>query len=201
MRSLFAVALAALVSAPLAAQSNEVAVFGGSTHVSTTDTDGSSIKFDSGTAFGAGYNHFWTQRISSEFSFLRSSHEGSIRFGGDPLLNVGKLDLMTIAAVAQFHIVRSRSLDVYAGGGAAYVQADDLSSADLRTAGISSVKVDTKTTWVANAGASIALNRTFAVGIDGKYVHYRPSSASAGSDAVTLDLDPLTIALALKFRF
>ena len=201
MRSLIAIALVAIVTSPLLAQSNELALLGGMTSVSTTNSGGSSIDFDNGTAYGLSYNRFWTRSFSTDFSVMKSSHDGNIGFEGEPLLDTGSLDLTTFAGTLQYHVIHTRPLDVYVGAGAAHVSADDLKSADLVAAGVPNVSIDSQTTWLLNAGAAIGIGRSFAVGIDGKYVRYRPDSASPGTDVVRLDLDPLTIALALKFRF
>ena len=200
MRKLFIVAVAAMVALPLLGQNNEVSAYVGATHVSTTDTADSSVKFDSGTAYGLSYNRYWTSRISTDFSAMRSSHDGELSVGGEPALALGSLDLTTVAAIAQFHLIRNTFLDFYGGVGVAYIQADDLTSPDLQNAGVTNVHVGTETTPVANLGVAVGVKR-FAVGVDSRYVRYRPGSASPGQPGVTLNLDPITVALALKFRF
>jgi outer membrane protein W len=201
MRMLLVVVFISILAGPLVAQSNEVSVLAGSTSVSTTKSDATDIQFDNASAVGLAYNRFWTDSISTELSVLRSSHDGSVRFAGERLLDLGSLDLTTIAAIAQFHFIRSRTVDVYAGAGVANITADDLESTDLRAAGVTNISVDSSTSWIANAGAAYTLGHGIAVGIDGRYVRYRPDSTSTGGEPVTLDLDPLTIALALKLRF
>jgi outer membrane protein W len=201
MRSLFAVVLAAIVATPLLAQSNEISLLAGTSRLGTTDTGDSDVHFDGGMAYGVSYNRFWTSTFSTDFSAMRTSNDGSIRSAGATLLDAGSLDLTMYGATLQFHPLGHQKLDVYAGAGVANVKADDLESADLRAAGITNVHVGTRTTWLANVGAAIGIGRSFAVGVDGKYVRYRPSSASPGGEAVRLDLDPLILSLAVKFRF
>jgi outer membrane protein W len=198
---MFAAALAIAMASPLLAQKNEVSILAGSTSVSSTNANGSEVKFDNASAVGLAYNRFWTPRFSTELSYLRSSHDGSLRFGGDPVLDLGSLDLTTIGAIAQFHFLRSQTWDVYAGAGVASISADDLTSRDLSAAGITNIAVGTRTSWILNAGAAYGLSHGIAVGIDSRYARYRPSSASPGTEGVPLKLDPLTVALALKFRF
>ena len=200
MRKLLIVAAAAMVALPLLAQNNEISGYVGATHLGTTDTAGSSIKFDTGTTYGLSYNHYWTSRISTDFSAMQSSSDGELRVGGERALDLGSLDLTTFAAIAQFHIIRNTFLDFYGGVGVAYIQADDLTSSDLQTAGITNVHVGTETSGIANIGLAVGIKR-FAVGVDGRYAHYRPGSASPGQPGVRLNLDPITVALALKFRF
>jgi outer membrane protein W len=201
MRTLFAAVLAMAVASPILAQKNEVSILAGSTSVSSTNSDGGEVKFDNASAVGVAYSRFWSPRFSTELSYMRSSHDGSLRFGGDPLLDLGSLDLTTLAAIAQFHFLRSQTFDVYAGAGVATISTSDLKSSDLALAGIGTVSVDTSTTWIANAGAVYSLGHSIGVGIDGRYAHYRPDSTSAGAESVALKLDPVTVALALKFRF
>ena len=200
MRIMYAAVLAIAIACPLFAQKNEISILAGSTSVSTTSSDASEVKFDNASAVGLAYNRFWTPRFSTELSYMRSSHDGSLRFGGDPFLDLGSLDLTTVAGIAQFHFVRSQTWDAYAGAGVAVISAGDLSSKDLTTAGLGSISVDTVTTWIANAGAAYGLSHGIAIGIDGRYARYRPDSTSKGTQ-VPLKLDPLTVALAFKFRF
>lgn len=201
MRTLFAAVLTVAIASPLMAQKNEVSILAGSTSVSSTNTNETEVKFDNASAVGLAYSRYWTPRFSTEFSYMRSSHDGSLRFSGDPLLDLGSLDLTTIAGIAQFHFLRSEAFDVYAGAGVAVISASDLKSRDLTAAGIESVSVDTGTGWIANAGAVYNLGHSIGIGIDGRYAHFRPATTSPGAESVSLKLDPVTIALAVKFRF
>jgi outer membrane protein W len=197
----FIILISLLSAASLFAQSNEISVLAGLSRLSKTDVEGSEVRFDVGTAYGVSYNRFWTTHFSTDVALLSTSNDASVRFGGQELFNAGSLDLRVLALTAQFHCIRHRALDVYAGAGAANVSASDLESADLALAGIDKVRVASRTTWLANAGAAIGLGHSFAVGVDGKYVRYRPSSASPGGDPVRLDVDPMIVTLVLKFRF
>jgi len=197
MRTLITVIFAAAVASPLFAQSNEISILAGSTSVGSSE----GIEFDNASAVGLAYNRFWTNLISTELSGTRSSHDGSLRFGDQQLIDLGSLDLTTIGATLQFHFINSGSLDVYAGPGIAYVSAGDLKSNDLAAAGITSVDIDTQTSWLVNAGGAFKFGHGVAIGVDGKYVHYEPDSSSAGGDVVALKLDPLTVGLTLKFHF
>jgi hypothetical protein len=112
MRNIFAVLLAVAITSPLLAQKNEVSILAGSTSISSTNSNEGEVKFDDASAVGIAYSRYWTPRFSTEFSYMRSSHDGSLRFGGAPVLDLGSLDLTTIAAIAQFHFLRSQAFDV-----------------------------------------------------------------------------------------
>jgi opacity protein-like surface antigen len=200
MRWLCSIALL-LLALPLLAQSNELSLLGGKARMSKTDVGGSEVRFDSGNAYGIAYNRFWGTWLSADLSAMKTRNDAHVRFAGQNVLNAGKLNLRLLAATAQFHCVHHGALDAYAGAGVVNVHADDLKSADLATAGVTNVRVKTRTTWLANLGAAIGIGHGFAVGVDGKYVRYRPDSAEPGGEVVRLKLDPLIVSLALKFRF
>lgn len=200
MRWLCSVALL-LLALPLLAQSNEVTLLVGTARASKTEVDGSEVRFDSGSAYGISYNRFWGTWFSTDFTAMKTRNDARIRFGGEDLLDAGTLNLRLLAAIAQFHCVHDGALDAYAGAGVVNVNADDLNSADLATAGVTSVRVKSRTTWLADLGAAYGIGRSFAIGVDGKYVRYRPDSAEPGGEAVRLKVDPLIVSLAVKFRF
>src|SRR5437867_3244355 len=60
------VVVLALIAVPLFGQSNDVAVWIGSSRVGTTSTGGSDIHFDRGNAFGVSLNHFFSNHYSAE---------------------------------------------------------------------------------------------------------------------------------------
>ncbi|MGZ7030953.1 MAG: OmpW family outer membrane protein [Thermoanaerobaculia bacterium] len=200
MRWLCSIALLFL-ALPLLAQSNELTLLGGKARVSKTEVDGSEVRFDSGNAYGISYNRFWGSWFSTDFTAMKTRNDARIRFGGEDILDAGTLNLRLLAAIAQFHCLHEGALDAYAGAGVVNVNADDLNSADLATAGVTGVRVKSRTTWLADVGAAIGIGHSFAVGVDGKYVRYRPDSAEAGGEAVRLKIDPVIVSLALKFRF
>lgn len=176
-------ALLALVFAlPLAAQT-EVGISAARARANSTDTSGTTLSFDRGRGFGASISF-----ASFELSATSLRYDGALRLDGSSV-SLGSLRLVPIALTKQWHFG-----SLYLGGGAAYVKASNLSSADLDAAGIGTIVVESKVCALANAG--VVYGRFF---VDGKYLDYRTESSAAGN-RVRLDLKPVVISFGLRFK-
>lgn len=189
-----------VTAVPVMAQSNDVAVWVGSSRVGTTDENGADIHFDRGRAYGASFNHFFGDHLSGELAAFSVRHDGTIRITGVNALNLGRLTMTPVSATAQFHLARASRFDAYAGAGAAYVRANHLHSSDLDTAGIGNVDIKSKVTWTALGGASFGFGRSLALAAEARYIAYEPDSGPP-SDRVKLKLNPTTYSLGLRWRF
>jgi outer membrane protein W len=195
-------ALVLLASLPLTAQSNDVGLWIAGARIQDTTEEDGKLDFDDARGFGASINHYWASHLSTELAATAlESERGRISAGGVPLLDVGELKLTPITLALQFHLAPSSRFDVYAGGGAAYVLTDDLSSSDLDLAGIGTVRVDDGVTWMANAGATIGLGERWGIGVDAKYIAFRPDSAADGGEPTRLDLKPLVVSAGVRIRW
>ena len=203
MRARPALAVLILLCAlPLSAQSNEVGLWYGFSQVGDTDDEDSTVAFDDGDGLGVSFNHFWTSHLSTEVSAMQLSHDGSLELAGTSALETGSLDLTALSATVQWHFApRAAFLSPYVGAGVSYVTADDITSADLQLIGIERVEIDNSIAVTGQAGLDIAFSRRFAVGVDAKYIRYRPDSAAPVGDALQLDLDPLVFSAGLKLRW
>lgn len=204
MRTRLALAalLLLLASLPLAAQSTDVGLWIAAAQIGDTDSDGSTIKFDDGRGFGASLNHFWTDHLSTEISAtaLKSDNSG-IFVDRQRIFESGELKMIPITAAVQWHFGRHARFDPYIGGGVAYVLTDDLESDSLRGVNIERVEIDDGMGWTVGAGATFALSNRLGIGLDAKYIRFRPDSASAGGTPVELQLDPLVISAGVRLRF
>lgn len=189
-----------LVAFPLMAQTNDVAIWAGNSHVGTTAENGTDIHFSNGHAYGASFNHFFGDHFSAELSAFSLRHDGTIRITGVNALNLGRLTMTPVSLTAQLHLARTSRFDAYAGAGAAYVRANHLHSSDLDTAGIGNVDIKSKVTWTALGGVSVGITRSLALSAQAQYIGYQPDSGPP-SDKVKLKLDPTTYVLGLRFRF
>lgn len=186
----------------LNAQSNDIGVWIATSQVGDTNIDESKIAFDNGEGFGVSFNHFWTPKLSTEFSATALSHEGEVTINGTPAFDLGSLDLIPLTATVQLHFARSALLSPYIGAGVSYVMADDMESENLEAVGIDRIETDSKVGWVAQAGLNIGLTPRFAVAVDAKYIAYSPDSATPGDpESVPLELDPLVFSAGVKFRW
>ena len=174
--------LALLCALPLAAQT-DVGVSIARARADSTDASGTTLAFDRGRGFGASVSF-----ASFELAATSLRYDGALRLGGSSA-SLGTLRLVPITLTRQWHFGPA-----YAGAGAAYVKASDLSSADLDATGIGAIDVESKACWVADAG--VVYGRLF---VDAKYLDYRPESSAAGN-RVRLDLKPVVISFGLRFK-
>ncbi|HKB81246.1 MAG TPA: OmpW family outer membrane protein [Thermoanaerobaculia bacterium] len=194
------IVLAALVALPLAAQSNDVTVWGGVARMGSTDATGTTIRFDRGTAYGAGFEHFFGDHLSGELAVFALRNDGSVEIAGSPLFTTGSLQTTPLTATLQWHRARDARFDVFAGGGVAYVRSNSLHSSDLDTLGIGRVDVKSKIGWTMVGGVSYAFVPAFAAVAEARYIGYRPDSGP--SDArVRLNLNPLLYLAGVRWRF
>lgn len=108
----------------------------------------------------------------------------------------------SVVGTVQWHAARRGRLWPYVGVGVAYVMADDLHSDDLDLVGIGKVKVDSKVTWAAQAGLDIGIGERYAIGVDAKYLAYKPESRGEGDEETqALDLNPLVFSAGFKIRW
>ena len=188
----------ALVAVPLFAQ-NDVNVFVGKSRVGTTNDFGAAIKFDRGNAFGVSWNHFFSAQLSTELAAFAVQHDGTIGVGEFDILRVGKLRMIPVTAMAQWHLVHFDRIDPHLGGGLAYVRSDSLHSADLDQAGVGRVKIKSRIGWAAEAGVTYKITEKIGVGGDLRYIGYRPSSGPPDA-TVRLQLSPVIYSLGLRWR-
>lgn len=157
---------------------------------SSTDANGTAVSFDRGRGIGASLT--FGRDVTLELAATQLRYDAKLRTEGASA-SAGTLRLTPITLVAQWH-----SGNFYAGGGAAYVVAHDLSGGDLESLGIGPIAVESKRCWVANAGYIVRL-RSFAVVLDGKYLDYRPQSSAGGAD-VRLNIKPVVLSAGLRFE-
>ncbi len=201
MRSGILVALfLVLLSVPLFAQSNDVAVWASSVKMQTTSTPDAEVKFSTGHGYGASYNHFWSHWLSTEFSYLTLRNNGHIEAGGQRILDLGRLNTKVASAIAQLHFAHRAAIDPYLGIGLAHVKSGDLSSSDLALTPAARVTIEKQWGLAANAGVNFNINHALGIAVDGKYVSYEPNSTSAAASQ-KLKLNPLILSAGVRFRF
>lgn len=190
----------ALVALPLAAQSNEVGAWYTHAKLSSTGSSGSAVQFGSANGWTVSYNRFWTQTLSTEFTYSQVKADGGIDVAGTRALNFGKTAIKPVTVNIEWHFLRGFFISPYVGAGGAYVKMDNLSGSDLDVAGVGPIKVDSKFGWDAGAGVDILIGHNFAISVDGKYIPYEPN-ASGPLASEKLKLNPTLYSAGVKFRF
>src|SRR5688500_480104 len=111
------------------------------------------IDFDEEVGFGISFNHFWTERFSTEIA--------AQTFGGDMNLTIdsattdltftaGELDATSVTAMGQLHFRRAARFAPYVGAGVARVwgEFDPIDNIDEPTES-DPVDLEAETTWAA----------------------------------------------------
>lgn len=162
------------------------------------------IDFDEEVGFGISFNHFWTERFSTEVALQT--------FGGDMNLSIdsaatdltitaGELDATSVTAMAQLHFRRSARIAPYVGAGLARVWGEfDPTDDTDEPAENDPVDLEAETTWAAAIGANVRITeRVYFVG-EMKYIPWE-AFAEGDTDADAIDVDPITFAAGVKVRF
>ena len=192
------IVILAFMAIPSFAQ-NDIGVWAGQSHVGTTNDSGSAIRFDRGNSFGVSWTHFFSAQLATEVAAFAIQHDGTIGVGGFDVLDIGRLRMTPVSATAQWHLVHFRRIDPHLGGGLAWVRSSSLHSADLDNAGVGRVSIKSRIGWTTNAGVIYGITDKLGVGLDARYIGYRPMSGPRDAQ-LRLQLSPVIYSLGLRWR-
>jgi len=198
--------LVVIITTPLAAQTTEIGVSvvsqinnGGGRFVEGEEATAS---FENGSGFGLSLSHAFNPRFSGELAVFRTSSSARVDEGSTRIAALGDLELTQITAMARYHFLPGRKVDVFVAGGLAHVSADDLDSADLRALDLAPVSIDSKTVGTIGGGVVFSVTPRIGISIDARYIPFAISARANGdTENISVDLDPLLIAAGVKFRF
>ena len=208
IRTIIAV-IAVLIATPsLFAQAGRsdvgVAIVGSSLTDTTIVDAGDKIKFDfdEKTGLGLSFNRYWTDQFSTEVALQNISADLKLSEEGSPItFNVGKLEARSITAMGQWHFMHTGRFQPYVGAGVAHMTGEFKFNNDFLEPGDDpKTDLESKTTWTASVGANIPLTRSLSLGTEFKYIPWSTVEKGGSSDD-SIDVDPLTFAVALKWRF
>ncbi len=183
-----------------AAQNNELGVFVSTSQLDENEIDEAGdifdVEFDEDMGVGLLYNRFWFGGFSTELAYQRLGADLTLSLD-DVTEDVGELDLDVLSATAQLHFARGGIVSPYIGGGLAYIsgEAGSIDQGELET-----VDLEKEVEFLANAGLTVGLGRSFAVYVDGKYIFYE-ARGEGDPEEEALELNPLIISGGIKFRF
>jgi outer membrane protein W len=176
-----------------------------------------SIDFDEQVGYGLSFNHYWTERFSTELSSQKFSADTILDspalpgryFCGFGELNqqpgvifvhgvdAGEIEVTAITAMAQLHFNRGGRFAPYVGAGVAHLSGDfelvddpDVDSLDL----------ESEITWAASAGLDFRITDRFFLAGEVKYIPWS-AIAEDDPDGQSLDVDPLIFGVGVKMRF
>lgn len=205
MKTTAAILLFALFSLPAAAQSDVTLWLTTQSNESGgrfSPEEDVRVRFDSGSGFGAGFSRMLWQHVSGEIAVFKTSSSANVREGSANVADLGDIDLTPITASLRYHFRPGQTVDVYVGGGLAYVGVDDLDSPDLRTIGSAPVRLDNKTTASLGGGLLISFGKRWGVALDARYIPLEISGHIPDeTGTVKVDMNPLLVSGGVRLRF
>jgi outer membrane protein W len=159
---------------------------------------GSSINRSGQYGYGVSFNHFWTDRFSTEISAQRFSADATLRrysIEGDVILHSGAVNSNAFTATALWHFNRAGRFSPYVGAGITHLFTDFNPHNDSQgNFGYSEIQVAPS----AAAGVNVRLTDRVSLAGEVKTVPGLSFSEGNGGD---LELDPLSFSAGVKFRF
>ncbi|HEX3581614.1 MAG TPA: OmpW family outer membrane protein [Thermoanaerobaculia bacterium] len=211
MRIRILVSLAVLLfTFSLSAQSNHISVFISDTSFKTTtqtDPDIGRVKlsFHSKSGYGIGFDHFVSPNLSFHASAERMHADTRVDLSDQAIGgNVGTLDLNEYDAALHWYFLSHGRVRPFAGAGLARIQGGKIHTpGEFTESGLEeTTSLDSKTTWLVDAGLDIGVGANGAVVLSAKYRPYKTRFGAAPGDPVQfLHLDPVTYAAGFRWRF
>src|SRR5262245_58427958 len=176
------------------------------------------VHFDEKIGFGLSFNHYWTERVSTELSWQEVRADtlvdrviitGFCGFGelpppqGQPQIvpapefDPGRLEVTALTAMAQLHFNREGRLAPYVGAGVAHLSGN---VSFLEAPNAETFELESEITWAASAGVNYRITDQLFLAGEVKFI---PWSAIAEDDPgdESIDIDPLIAGVGLKMRF
>jgi outer membrane protein W len=203
-RSIFLVLLACLTTATLQAQT-AVTVWlssqqnGGGDRFPASRPN-ATIEFANGSGYGASVSRMFGARLSGELSVFQTSSDGGLRDNGVEFVSLGDVELTPVTAMLRYHFRPGSPLDVYVGGGGAYVMTADLDSADLRADGLAPLELDEETAFVIGGGLTWSFSDRWGASLDARYLPLTLHASAAGTSGEAA-IDPLILSAGVRVRF
>jgi outer membrane protein W len=176
------------------------------------------VDFDESLGFGLSFNHYWTDRFSTELSYQATSADvtlsvpliaiptepdptGGPIFLGTVNVDAGTIDIRSLSAIAQLHFRRGTRFAPYIGAGVTRLsgEIDPTDDPEFPEEG-GTIDLESKISWVANLGADFALTDHIALALDARYMPWK-AMENNDPDQVKLDISPMMVSAGVKVRF
>lgn len=147
-------------------------------------------------AYGLHYTRFLTRGVSGRFGMtITSGDVEEVVLNPGDVIPPGRFEILTISGMVQYHWNRDKFISPYVRAGAAYVASQ-----------IGNVSAEDKVAALVAGGADLTLSHHWAATASVTYMPYqghytRPSLFSPPRAGTDIDVDPLTLAAGLKFRW
>ena len=174
------------------------------------DEDGVVLRFEGGDALGIslGFERRMSDVVGLEFALDGARPENRIGVmppGGEEISTTAQMDLWTVRAGLNFHLLADRPVDLYVGPTVAWLYAPGSSTFRAEVGGHTStvtIDADNSFGWGGTAGADVDLGGGWTLGVSYTYLKVEMdfTDGTEGGDR-TLDLDPSTLRLGVGVRF
>lgn len=177
----------------------------------TTETDptlpGAMFKFkvDQRVGYGITFNHFSGPNVSTEFALhqIRGEANAEVIMPNPTTraqVDVGSFKANVLSGVLKWNFMPRSFITPYIGAGLAYFTGGQAKlTPDLQGGASETVKFKNKTSFVVDGGVNFGVTRSIAIGADVRYAPYKTIDKSDPTSG-SINLDPLTLALGVRFR-
>jgi outer membrane protein len=165
----------------------------------------SAVHFKGDLGYGAAANVFFGGNLSAEFAVARVRPKTNLSSAGFPDFN-GRMSMVPLTAVLQWHFAPNGFIDPYLGGGAAYFLFNDVKNASsVSSTGVNRIKFKDDAGFAADGGLSIKLGSSFDVHGDVKYIPLRARSTvvfpTGPNTEARIKFNPVIASAGVGFRF
>ena len=164
------------------------------------------LRYSSDTGFGLAFDYFWTHALSTQVSASWAKPQLTER-SLDATSVFGDTQMMPVTASLLFHLAPASWIEMYAGGGGAWVEFRDLkASPGLAGIDVERVKFKSGSGPMAQAGVTLGSWRGVGFNVDAKYLDVDIESQATFSDQTTskplkMDINPWLLSAGVRFRF
>lgn len=170
-----------------------------------TGTNDIHTDFKGDLGYGAAANIFFGNSVSVEFAAARVKPKANLTQAGFNDFN-GRMSLIPLTAVLQWHFAPNGFIDPYIGGGAAYILFDDVKGANgPNDIALNHINFKDDVGFAADAGLSIKIGSNMDIHGDVKYVPLKTNATAVfptGPDTETrIKINPVIATAGVGFRF
>ncbi|HEX6096023.1 MAG TPA: OmpW family outer membrane protein [Thermoanaerobaculia bacterium] len=162
------------------------------------EEDGSfiDIYFEEKPGLGISFNHYWTDRFSTEVSLMTFGADLIVAPPASPEVKIAELNARTATAMAQWHFRTGARVSPYLSGGVAHISG----TFDINDGVEETLDLQSNVTWTAAVGMDIRLTDRWALAFEAKRVPWNAvEEGGAAEDAI--DIDPMLYGSGVRFRF
>lgn len=166
---------------------------------------GGQLKFHSGYGIEFDAMLMFSDRFGVELSAGASAHRLCVSGGDWGEIDAGRVWLVPLTAIAQFHVPVFGEWDPYVGIGVSWVAPIFSLSADVSSAGVQQLDLEGGAGVAAQLGVNYQMDHRWYANIDLRYsgtsLDARVRTDEEDFPTVALDIKPLTVSLGFGYKF